>query len=333
MTDVSASAALGAALAARRPRVTADGALRLFAGHAEGHPGLVVDWFARTAVVFDHAKEPRSDVDDVVATIVRELPDTRAVVWKRRHARETDARRGVVPFGDAKAVAKRVVEDGVSYALDVFGFRDGSFYVDTRALRAFVRERAPGRRVLNLFAHTGSLGVAAKAAGAAEVVHVDRDRDGLNLAKTSYAMNRQPVERRDFVQQDVFPFLAGARREGRLFDLVLLDPPFFSTTSKGRVDLEQGLGALADKVRPLVADGGHLVMVVNGLFVSGAEVEAELERITASGYATVAARLPIPDDVLGLSTASSSPWPTDPAPYVHPTKIAVLELRRKDKRT
>ena len=234
--------------------------------------------------------------------------------------------------GDERALARRVVEDGTTYALDVLGFRDGSFYVDTRPLRAWLRAHAPGRRVLNLFAHTGSLGIAAEVAGAAGTVQVDRDRAGLSLAKTSASMNRLPIDKRRYVVDDVFPYLARARRDGALFDIAVLDPPFFSQTSGGRVDVEARLGALVDKVRPLVADDGLLVVVVNALFVSGAEVEAELARVVAGGYATLEARLDAPDDVVGLTPTGDASWPTSPSPWAHPTKIAVLRLKRKDGR-
>ncbi len=40
------------------------------------------------------------------------------------------------------------------------------------------------------------------------------------------------------------------RRQERLFDLVILDPPFFSTTAAGRVDWQNQTTRLINKVRP-----------------------------------------------------------------------------------
>ncbi|MCC6645863.1 MAG: class I SAM-dependent methyltransferase [Polyangiaceae bacterium] len=326
------AAALLCAIDARRPRLSPTGAARLFTGEVEGGPGLVVEWLGGTVVVFDHARAPRGDAGELVDAIASALPEARAIVWTSRHAAALEERRGVVVRGEAGALARRVIEDGVSYALDVTAFRDASFYVDTRALRAWLRARARGLRVLNLFAHTGSLGIAAQAAGAASVVQVDRDRAALTVAKTSASMNRLPIDRRAYVVSDVFPYLARARRLGALFDVALLDPPFFSQTSGGRVDVEASLGALIDKVRPVVADGGALVVVTNALFVSGSELEAQLARVVEGGYAAEEARLDAPDDVVGLTRADGARWPTDPSPWAHPTKIAALRLRRRDGR-
>ena len=52
-------------------------------------------------------------------------------------------------------------------------------------------------------------------------------------------------------------------REAPLFDCVFVDPPFFSVTEKGRVDLEQDMVRLLNKVRPLVAHNGYLVAINN----------------------------------------------------------------------
>jgi 23S rRNA (cytosine1962-C5)-methyltransferase len=53
---------------------------------------------------------------------------------------------------------------------------DASFYLDTRNLRGWALEHLAGKSVLNTFAYTGSLGVAAKAAGASRVVHLDLNK-------------------------------------------------------------------------------------------------------------------------------------------------------------
>jgi 16S rRNA (guanine966-N2)-methyltransferase len=85
--------------------------------------------------------------------------------------------------------------------------------------------RVEGTRVLDLFAGSGALGQAALARGAAEVVFVERDArliEGIRgvLAKEGWA-DRAEVWRRDTV--------AAVRELGkrrRVFDLILMDPPY-----------------------------------------------------------------------------------------------------------
>src|SRR5262249_41229070 len=157
---------------------------------------------------------------------------------------------------------------GVRYAIDLLSYGDAGFYLDTRELRAWAKANLGGKRVLNTFAHTGSLGVAARSADA-EGTHVDRNKPALEVARRSYPLNGWPIRRRHLVCEDFFRMTARLRKEDALFDCVLLDPPFFSATGAGRIDLEQSSANLINKVRPLVAHGGSLAIVNNALFVSG----------------------------------------------------------------
>ncbi|HEU4410937.1 MAG TPA: class I SAM-dependent methyltransferase [Polyangiaceae bacterium] len=331
----AALARVGAAVDARVAWLAPphDRAFRLFSGFSEGYPPLGLDVYGRTLVAHDHAEggdEPL--VRAAVELARRRLPFLRAALWKARKAAAPEDRRGRFLVGSPAEADRRVREGGVRYALALDAFRDASLYLDTRNLRAWARQTLAGASVLNAFAHTGSLGVAARAAPAARVVHLDKSRPALNLAKDSYALNGFAVRRADFRAADFFVETARLRRESALFDCVLLDPPFFSTTASGRVDLERDFAALVDKVRPLVGDGGRLVAVNNALYVSGADYDRTLEALAADGYLELEARLPAPDDVVGLARPGPAHLPADPGPYNHPTKIAILRVKRRDGR-
>ena len=81
-----------------------------------------------------------------------------------------------------------------------------------------VRELAPGRSVLNLFAYTATAGVAAAAAGASEVWNVDFSRSALEVGRANAASNSIPEDRIRFVEEDCLPVLrhlAGLTVRGR----------------------------------------------------------------------------------------------------------------------
>ena len=86
-----------------------------------------------------------------------------------------------------------------------------------------------------------------------------------------------------------------------------------------------------NKLRPLVADQGALVLVVNALFVSGKDLLERLTALCADGYLTVETRLDAPDDVVGLKPVEVK-WPADPAPFNSPSKMVLLRAKRKDGR-
>ncbi|MGW8251190.1 MAG: class I SAM-dependent methyltransferase, partial [Anaerolineales bacterium] len=111
------------------------------------------------------------------------------------------------------------------------------------------------------------------------------------------------------------------------------DAPFFAASKKGTVDLVTGTGRLINKARPLVSHGGRLVVVNNALFVSGAQFMTTLQKICSSGYLEIDQLIDVPEDITGYPSTRVRTPPSDPAPFNHPTKIAVLTVSRKDRRT
>ena len=320
------------AIAAREPLFDAEHqtAFRLFNGFLEGCPDLVIDLYSATLVLHNYAELPEQGLPIVHAAqtfMQTRLPWLRAGIVKTRNSPSAEEKRGKLLFGEAPD--RKVQEHGVWYALDLCMNRDASLYLDTRALRLWALQNLRTRTVLNTFAYTGSLGVAALAGGAARVVHLDLNRQFLDLAKISYTLNGFPIHKGDFLAGDFWAQVSRLKRAGDRFDCVIVDPPFFSATSKGVLDLNTDSARLINKVRPLINDGGWLVSINNALYVSGKEYLQTLEALSADGYLKISELIPVPEDFTGYAETRTGTPLTDPAPFNHSTKIAVLEVRRK----
>ena len=335
MTLLSIRDYLKRALAARADFIDErhETAFRLFNGFLEGSPELVVDIYARTLVLFNYSQDPaaaRPLVEEARSFLLGELPWVQAVVVKTRNALEVQQRRGILVHGAVPS--RKIRENGVWYAVDLTLNLDASLYLDTRGLRGWAIEHLSAKRVLNTFAYTGSLGVAALAGGARQVVQLDLNRRFLNLAKESYLLNGFPIRKADFSAGDFWVQVNQLKRTGELFDCVFVDPPFFSTTSRGTVDLVSQSHRVINKARPLVAHNGWLVAINNALFLSGADYFAMLQDLCSDGYLSIEALIPIPADLTGFPGTRAGQPPVDPAPFNHSTKIAVLRVTRKDSR-
>jgi 23S rRNA (cytosine1962-C5)-methyltransferase len=305
-------------------------AFRLFNGFLEGCPDLVVDVFATTAILHNYAGVPQEGLERVQAAGVflqDHLAWLQTGIVKSRKSPTAEEKRGILLFGNTPS--DKVQEHGVWYSLDLCMNQDTSFYLDTRLLRQWAFRNLCGKTVLNTFAYTGSLGVAAFAGGAARVVQLDLNRQYLNIAKRSCTLNGLPVQKADFIVGDFWAQINRFKRAGEYFDCVLVDPPFFSSTSKGVLDLNTDSARLINKVRPLINDGGWLVSINNALYVSGREYLESLEALCADGYLKIAELVPVSEDLLGYPETRSGEPITDPAPFNHSTKIAVLEVSRK----
>ncbi|MEI7771868.1 MAG: class I SAM-dependent methyltransferase, partial [Chloroflexales bacterium] len=195
------------------------GALRLLAGFAEGCPQLVIDLYAATAVLHNYANPPAEGLqlaERALGVLRERLPWVSACVLKTRHAATPEGQSGALIAGERSA--RRIREHGVWYAVDLTMNRDASFYLDTRGLRAWLIAQMRGLSVLNTFAYTGSLGVAAMAGGARRVVQLDLSRRFLNVAKDSYTLNGMPIVKADVLAGDFWPLVSRLKRAGERFD-------------------------------------------------------------------------------------------------------------------
>lgn len=311
---------------------------RAFNGFVEGDPSLVLEVFGRCLVIHDHSDNPEGDAAKARAASDEaraRWPWIDTVLWKARRSEEPSVRNGRFLRGDRASLPTEVREDGVRYAVDLLLNRDASFYCDAASLRAWLRRESAGRSVLNAFAYTGALGVAARAGGASRVVQADRSAKFLSLAKKSFALNGWgEIDRRDLVVDDLFRVIGRMKSQSLLFDTIVVDPPFFSQSTAGTVDLVAEPLRMLDKIQPLCAHGGAIVLVNNALFLSGAQWMDAIQTRCAKGYLSVRETLDVDEWSRGRVVDGALPnaWPSDPKPFVHPTKIVVLDVRRKDER-
>jgi 23S rRNA (cytosine1962-C5)-methyltransferase len=314
-------------------------AFRLFNGFLEGDPDLAIDLYGRSLLLHNYADDPASaaaaaiKVQQAWQFLQGELPWLQSALVKTHSSPDPAARRGVHlagTCGHAVAADSKIYEDGVWYALDLAMHQDATLYLDTRLLRRWLKANLVGKSVLNAFAYTGSLGVAALAGGAQRVVQLDLNQRFLNIARSSYELNGFPVRQEDFIAGDFWTEVNRLKRRGELFDCMLLDPPFFAVTPRGRVDLLNQSQRLINKVRPLVKDGGRLVAINNALFLSGLDYYTLLQSLGADGYLRIEELIPVPPDFTGYPETIVGAPPVDPAPFNHSTKIAVLIVKRKN---
>jgi len=320
------------ALAARTALIDPkhESAFRLFNGFTEGCPDIVIDLYAATAVIHNYADDPDQGanlVEEARQFLNTSLDWLRAAIVKTRNGATHEDKRGKILFGTE--LDRKIKEHDTWYAVDLLLNRDSSLYLDTRNLRKWIIENLRGRSVFNSFAYTGSFGVAALKGGASQVVQVDLNREFLDIAQASYSLNGFPIKKGGFIPRDFFEQVGNMKREKKSFDCAIIDPPFFSTTAKGNVDQEKESARLINKIRPLINDGGYLIAINNALFVSGSEYMQTLESLCKDGYLKIKELIPVPEDFTGYPETRTGNPVTDPAPFNHSTKIAILEVKKK----
>jgi 23S rRNA (cytosine1962-C5)-methyltransferase len=108
--------------------------------------------------------------------------------------------------------------------------------------------------VLNLFAYTGALTIAAASFGA-KVVHVDASKTSVSWARENAEASNLGAAPIRWIIDDVQKFVAREVRRGSKYDAVVLDPPSFGRGPKGDLwKIEDHLILLMKDIRKILAD-------------------------------------------------------------------------------
>ena len=130
-----------------------------------------------------------------------------------------------------------------------------------------MREHAKqARRFLNLFAYTGTATCYAADGGVEETVTVDLSNTYLDWAERNMRQNGFVGPQHHFVRDDVLAWIRDQRQTRNRWDLIFVDPPTFSNSSKmGRRtwDVQRDHVELLAGVSRLLTQGGHAIFSCN----------------------------------------------------------------------
>lgn len=154
------------------------------------------------------------------------------------------------------------IERSLSYAIDFSAGYSVGLFIDQRENRRFVRDLAP-RTLLNCFAYTCSFSVAAATVGAT-TVSVDLSKKSLARGRENFALNAIATTDHRFIADDVMSVLPRLARKGEKFDVIILDPPTFSRTHKGRTfQVEQDFETLLLAALEVAARDARILLSTN----------------------------------------------------------------------
>jgi 23S rRNA (cytosine1962-C5)-methyltransferase len=122
-------------------------------------------------------------------------------------------------------------ENGLKFIVNLSDYLDTGLFLDHRITRQMVMEKSAGKKVLNLFAYTGSFSVYAAAGEANEVVTVDLSKTYLQWAERNMQLNGfTDIAKYKYVHADVLQYLKTI--PAGYFDLIVMDPPTFSNSKR-----------------------------------------------------------------------------------------------------
>ena len=221
-------------------------AIRLINAEGDGIPGLIVDSYAGVLVL--QISHPALELlKDLIVSLLVDVCAPLAIYEKStsfmRKKSGMEEARGLLYGAEHPEV--EILENGLKFSVDMQTGQKTGLFLDQREMRAFIREHARGKRVLNGFAYTGGFSISALAGGA---LHVDSvEISGRCRAPVEKNLSLNGLSNHQFIEADFFEFL---KTPDLAYDLVILDPPAFV---KKRNDIATGFRAYKELNRHVLS--------------------------------------------------------------------------------
>ncbi|MDL2341096.1 MAG: class I SAM-dependent methyltransferase [Pseudomonadota bacterium] len=194
-------------------------------------------------------------------------------------------------------------------------FRHLAFFPDMAPQWDWMRARADGAEILNLFGYTGVGSLMLSEAGA-RLVHVDASKKSVEAGKANAVLSGLADRPIRWMVDDASKFTAREVRRGKRYDGILLDPPKFGRGPDGELwRLEENLAPLLADCRKLLdGDSRFLVLTVYAVRMSALAI-GELVRQTLGdlGGQVEVGEMAVREEARGLllPTAIFARWSKD----------------------
>ena len=230
---------------------------RLVHGEGDNLPGLVIDIYARTAVMQAHSAGMHLDrmaIADALTEVMGDQIDN--IYYKSETTLPFKAdlypENGFLKGGSADNIA---MEYGLKFHIDWLKGQKTGFFVDQRENRSLLERYANGRSVLNMFCYTGGFSVYAMRGEAKAVHSVDSSAKAIELTNENIALNFPGDARHEAICEDAFKYLD---EHDQQYDLIVLDPPAFAKHRAALRNALKGYTRLNVKGLQRIKKGGIL---------------------------------------------------------------------------
>ena len=236
---------------------------RVFNGEGDGIGGLTIDYFNEYYLITWYSKGMYEFKDNILKAI-KSLVSFDGIYEKKRFEEN-----GMVVDEDSYMCGKKapqplvVKENGVNFAIYL---NDGAMvgvFLDQKEVRKSIRDKySRGKSVLNTFSYTGAFSMAA-AKGGAITTSVDLASRSLEKTTENFTINNIDPTKHEIIVEDVFLYFKRAKKEELKFDVVILDPPSFSTSKDNIFSAAKDYKYLMKEAIDITEDQGVIVASTN----------------------------------------------------------------------
>lgn len=248
-------------------------AYRLINDAGDHLPGIVVDHLGQYLLI-QSATEPKEALIDTLHHFFPEhgIYFKQTTPFVRGRPKEDASARAIL--SPKAPLLFPVLENGLPFLLGLSeGYSYGLFLDQRDNRRCILKMDLKGKTVLNTFAYTCAFSVCAARAGAI-VTSLDLSKKYLERGRENFRENHIDDTHHDFIFGDVFDWLPRLSKKRRRWDIIILDPPTFSTAKSGRLfSATRDYPKLLALVRHCLAPQGRILACMNAHDVSASDFQ------------------------------------------------------------
>jgi len=235
---------------------------RLFHGRGHLHEGLEhinIDWYSPVLLVTAYQE---LHYLDQLKTLIAEADisnQIKSVILQKRYTRGAPSE---VLFGES-TTSCNVHEGQLTFEIHPGVQQNAGRFLDMRPLREWLQQNSERRNVLNLFAYTCSLSVAALSGGARQVVNVDMSKPSIKWGERNHALNGQDMRAVRSIPHNLFRSWARIKKMGP-YNTILIDPP---SRQRGSFNAEKDYATVLKKLSQLTQPGADIIATVNSPYL------------------------------------------------------------------
>ena len=232
---------------------------RLVFGEADGLPALIIDKFNDYFVLQTLSlgiEQWETAIVDAINTIFKPKG-----IYERNDVpvRELEGLEQKKDFlSDPFPTEIIIQENGLQFYVDIEHGQKTGYFLDQQDNRRAIQHIVKGADVLGAFTYTGTFEIHAAHYGAKSVLGIDISENAVAQANRNAALN-QLDHIVKFEAMNAFDVLKNWGKEGRKYDVVMLDPPAFT---KNRSSIEKAVTGYKEinlRGMKMINNGGFLV--------------------------------------------------------------------------
>lgn len=270
---------------------------------ADGIPGLMIQKFGNVALIQIYSEFWfffKNDIRRLVkAHCGKHFPEVDKFIFQQRKTSDSVNFENI----EKKLTEITIQEFGVNYHLR-FDYRyDIGIYSDMSSIRKkLTNEFRNAKSVLNLYSYTGAFSLFALSKGAQEVHSVDLSNDYISWLEKNLDLNPElDASKHESKIMSVEKALKQYKAEGKKFDLIICDPPSFSSDGRKSQSALKSYDNLIPLMEECLSDNGKIVTFLNTHHIPRKKFNERIEQLAHKSSLKVCKALRMEEDCITLS--------------------------------